>query len=46
MKTIIFQKLTAYENPGGEGSTALPTALLSIYVIPSVPEAIPLKTGE
>ena len=28
MKTLNYQKLTTYGNPGGEGSTALPTSFL------------------
>jgi hypothetical protein len=34
MKTQIYQKLTTYGIPGGEGSTALPTAFINVIASP------------
>ena len=47
MKTQNYQKLTTHGIPGGEGSTALPTAFINV-IARSVndDEAISSKTGD
>ena len=48
MKTQNYQKLTTHGIPGGEGSTALPTAFINVIARRSVndDEAISSKTGD
>lgn len=46
MKTKIYQALTTYEIPGGEGSTALPISFINVVAMSANDEAISEIAGD